>query len=163
MVEIIVESVDAFGLATLVSKTAVVVQSDHSTGLLQSFLMKKVRVAMVLKTPDAGDAIILGMARGDATVTEIKTALETIQLERDLQQQANVRMVIHELTRAFPGLESANGGVRVLNYEVSIGGGKGIPFEDGDGWKWFCYNLDDGDLIAGSEVMGQNTIYGVWL
>ena len=163
MVEILTDSVDAFGLGTLASKTALVVQSDHGTALLKSFLMKKFIANLALKTPDAGDVIIVGLARGDATVTEIANALQATQFERDLQTQANRRMVLMESLRIFHGTDTANGGMRALHYEVSVGGGKGIPFEDGDGWQWFVYNPDDGSLAAGSEIMGIVVYFGVWL
>ncbi len=161
MVEIIPEHIDTFALSTLGSKTAITVESQHSSALNSSFLMKRVRGNLLLKAADQGDVIILGMAMGDASVTEIKTALEQTQLDRDPPTQANTRVVLHETLTALVGRTTAQ--VDREKIDISLGGGKGIPFEKGEGWQWFAYNPDDGALQAGAEVMGQLTYYGVWL
>ncbi len=137
------------------------IESAKGTGLLQSFLAKKLRAHITWLTPDAEDTILVGVARGDATVTEIKAALETEQVERDMQDQANVRVVLHETVHLMHA--DVNSRIDPIDMEISLGGGKGIPFEDGDGWQWFAYNIDNADLVAGGEVVGYAVMYGVWL
>ncbi len=159
----ILSHTNVFSIASLATKTAVVTNSQFGTGLLSSFLMKKVRLLAFLKAAVAEETVIIGMARGDATVTEIKTAIENIQLERDLQDQANIRVVLMETLGIFASSTSLTAKA-VIEMEVSLGGGKGIPFELGDGWAWFAYNPDNGNLSAGSqEVIMQASYYGVWL
>ncbi len=147
-------------LGTLAQGIVMDIETAHGTGLLVSFLMKKVIAEIVLDTPDSGDIIRVGMARGDATITEIKTALELTQLERDQQDQANVRVVLFETMRL---LAETSGGTRPLRIEQSLGGGLGIPFEDGDGWKWFGYNAGANDFVSGAMLFICGHYYGVWL
>ncbi len=162
MVEIISDVDVATALGTLATQTAIVMDTSHATALLQSFLMKKVRAHVRSKgaTTD-DDGILVGMARGDATITEIKAALETVQLERDMQTQANRRVVLFETLMYLRG--SGDGVTQFAEREVSLGGGNGIPFEDGDGWQWFAYNYSDGNLTTGQSLHLHATIYGVWL
>ncbi len=147
-------------LDTLAKTIAMSIESSQGSGLLQSFLMKKVAVDANLITPDSGDTIIIGMARGDATVTEIKAAVEQIQLERDLVDQANARQVLWETVRV---LSDEGGFPKTVRIVESLGGGKGIPFEDGDGWQWFAYNAGGNDQVAGAFVHLSGVYYGVWL
>ncbi len=149
------------GLATLQAGVAVVIENAHSTAMLESFLMKRVEATFVLQTPDVDDHIIIGMSRGDATVAEIKAAIELTQLERDLQDQANARVVLHETKRMLTGNDGVVGDK--VHLKVSLGGGKGIPFDDGDGWAWFAYNAGSNDQVAGAFIGGNGTYYGVWL
>ncbi len=161
MVEILPNRISATaGLPSLAAVTAVQIAGGHSTGLLQSFLMKRVTARWALKGGVDEEIILIGMARGDATVTEIKAALETTQVERNQKNQAAVRDVLFETLKIIR--HEKDGGMAEI--DVSIGGGKGIPFEDGDGWQWFAYNLDNDSLSAGAqEIMGQLCYYGVWL
>ncbi len=149
-------------VASLAANTAVVFNNNFGTGLLRSFLMKRVKALFFLKGAVAGELFLVGIARGDATVTEIKTALEQVQLERDLQDQANTRVILHDSLELITGLAADSTGMAKI--EISLGGGKGIPFEEGDGWQWFIYNVDDGAASAGSQqIQGRATYYGVWL
>ncbi len=146
-------------VASLAANIAVDISTTYGTGLLQSFLMKKVIGTLSIKAAVAEERVLVGIARGDATITEIKAAMENSQLERDLQGQANVRVVLHETVRWLN-----DEGDQIVHLDVSLGGGKGIPFEDGDGWKVFAYNPDNGALSAGSqEILGVLTYFGVWL
>ncbi len=148
-------------LGTLNAQIALSIETGHATGMLRSFLMKKVMGTLVLKTPDAGDTLLCGMARGDATITEIKAAIEMAQVERSMQNQADVRVVLHETLLVIVGKETDR--TETVEIEKSLGGGNGIPFEEGDGWQWFTYNLNSSNLVAGSNLTGEFTYYGVWL
>ncbi len=164
IVIILSEVNSATSIASLASLTAVSIASSHGTGLLADFLMKKIRFQYFLKGAVADETIIMGIARGDATVTEIKAALEQVQLERDLTDQANKRRVLFETLKVMTGVAANPGGHEVNEMEASVGGGKGIPFEKGDGWQIFAYNPDNGALSAGAqELGGQVTYYGIWL
>ncbi len=150
-------------LATLAAATALQIEGGQSTGLLENFLMKHVMAEWHIDSPDVNDTIILGLARGDATVTEIKAAIETTQLERNTKQQAIVRDVLWESVRMLAvgnDVGARNNHVRI---DVSLGGGKGIPFEKGDGWQWFAFNHGTNDQVAGATMVGAGMCSGVWL
>ncbi len=150
-------------MASLAAQTAVVIESGHATGLLESFLMKRVKATINVKAAVADEMIIIGLARGDATVGQIKAALEDVQLERDRKTQAAKRDVLHE-TLVTMNCQANSVGPNAIELDISLGGGKGIPFEKGDGWAWFIYNVDDAALSAGSQVVRLNaTYYGIWL
>ncbi len=151
------------GPDTLAGETASIVESGHSTGMLQDFLMKRVRAMWALTGGVAGELFLIGMARGDATVTEIKAALEDIQLERDRTTQASKRKVLHETLKLI-GAGTTTEGTLMVEIDVALGGGKGIPFEKTDGWSWFIYNVLSGAASNASQVIsGQSTYYGIWL
>ncbi len=162
MVEILSDTASAAALTTLGAQTALAIEASHATGLLSSFLMKKVKASVVITGRTIGDeALLIGMARGDASVTQIKAAIEDIQLERDAKMQAAKRDVLFEtLGIALP---VGDGTVETYDIMVSLGGGKGIPFELGDGWQWFAYNMSSGSLTTGAVAHLQATYWGVWL
>ncbi len=154
-------------LGTLSGNVALAVATGHGTGLLRSFLMKKVKLHACLVeglTAKEGNGLIVGMARGDASVGEIKAALEDIQLEDDRKTQAAKRDVLHE---AIWSLDWENfDGTAVATSDpsmVSLGGGNGIPFEEGDGWQWFVYKVNTGNLTTGSTLAIHATYWGIWL
>lgn len=160
----ILKDITESGLGTLASQTALIVETSHATGMLESFLMKKVKATVTLKSmTDNEGPIIVGMARGDASITQIKAALENIQLERDGLKQAENRLVCQETLTTL--MMDSSGGLAVKEIEISLGGGKGIPFGIGDGWQWFVYNADvvGGGLTSGGYVNVNATYYGVWL
>ncbi len=161
MVEILPFLQSTIAVGALAAGVALDIETAHGNGMLADFLMKKVKAECVLMTPDASDVLVIGMARGDATIAEIKVALEQTQLERDMSDQANARKVLHETLRVLS--EPSGGFTDPVQIEVSLGGGKGIPFEKGDGWKWFVYNLGANDQVAGAFLHIYGTYYGVWL
>ncbi len=160
VVEILAHDFD-FTVGALTANVALAGGTDYATGLLASFLMKKVEFSHFLETPDAEDLLIIGMARGDATITEIKTAIEKKQVERSKKDQANTRDILWETVRHISANSAADS--MAIHQVVSLGGGKGIPFEEGDGWQWFIYNKGLNDQVAGAFVRSNATYYGVWL
>ncbi len=153
----------ALDLGTLNVGVAVQFEADHGTGLLNAYLMKKVDCEVWIDAMDASDTILVGMARGGASVTEIKTALELTDLDRSRQGQANVRVVLHETLRLI-WRDAAGGDVRQsIRIKESLGGGKGIPFDEGEGWQWFAYNAGANNQVAGALINVIGTHYGAWL
>lgn len=153
---------NGFALGTLANVTALVFESTHGTGMLNAYLMKRVQASLTIVTADANDGpFVIGMARGGATVTEIKAAIEMAQLDRSRQQQADVRVVLHETLRMAHFPTSGNeANIQVI--QESLGGGKGIPFDEGEGWQWFIYNLGPAQ-IAGAFVFLEASYWGAWL
>ncbi len=151
------------GIASLAAQTAVSIESGHGTGLLSSVLLKRVHATVTIRGAVADEIVVIGMARGDATVTQIKAALEDIQLERDRKGQAAKRDVLFETVDTIQCVAIAAGPSQ-SKMEISLGGGKGIPFEKGDGFQWFAYNPESGAHSAGSQtVLVDATYYGIWL
>ncbi len=134
MVEIIPDlTTTPQSVASLGAATAKIVAATHATGLLQSFLMKKVAYSCTLKGGVADELLLVGMARGDATVTQIKAALELAQVERDAKSQAIARDVLFETIRVITG--TAGQTHNVIHDMVSLGGGQRNTFR---GWRWLA-------------------------
>ncbi len=162
MVDILSDSSAANSLGALTTLTALVIETGHATGLLRAFLMKKVKARITTVGRTIGDeALLVGMARGGASITEIKAALEDVQLQEDLAIQGAKREVIHETLALMT--RSGDGTTEEAEFMVSLGGGKGIPFGEGVGWQWFAYNLGDGSLTTGSKMHMHATYWGIWL
>ncbi len=159
-VEIIPEHIDAIGLGTLAAKTALVIESQHND-ITSPFMMTHVRGSIVLKAADQGDTVVVGMAQGNASLTEIKTALEATQKARSPSQQAATRKVLHQTLMTLICRTTAQPDKVFI--DEKIGGKKGIPFDEAVGWQWFAYNPDDGAFASGAELLGQMTYNGVWL
>ncbi len=150
-----------YTVAGLAVSTAAQANAEHSTGLKSAFLAKHLKLFVVLEDPDALDTLIFGMARGIASVTEIKNAIEMVTLDRDEQDQADVREVLHEtVTRLTCG--TAGDSVQ-MEIDVSLGGGKGIPFSKDRGWQLFVYNAGANDQVAGSIIRWNGYLTGVWM
>jgi len=152
-------------IGTLASRTALVVLSDHATALKTPFLMKKTRMLIEYLGITAGEAsrIIIGMARGTVSVTQIKAALEDNLFDRTKKDQAAKRDVMHETITPVTW-ESFDGTAALFDTGmVSLGGGGGIPFDEDIGWQWFAWNMSGGAMTTGSTFHLLGTSWGIWL
>ncbi len=164
-IQILIEQEVNVALLTLASRTALAIATDHATALNEAFLMKKVRMILNLRAITAGQAgrLLIGMARGTVSVTSIKSAMENNIFERNKKEQAIKRDVLFEtLTpvtwESFDGINAIyDSGM------ISLGGGKGIPFDDDLGWQWFVWNVSSGALATGSICDFHATYWGIWL
>ncbi len=159
MVEILPGNVAFVALGTLAAGVAVIVDDVVMT---DAFLAKHYRAQFALTASDAGDAIIVGIAQGDATVAEIKSALEQKQLKRDTTLQDTARKVLFETTQLITVGDISQEGVTHM-IDVSLGGGKGIPFKEDDGYAVFAYNAAPDAFSTGALLIGHFHLTGVWL
>ncbi len=162
MVEILTEQISQ-ALSTLGSLVALKVGADYDNSELtsRSFLVKKLLINIGIKGVTAGDeGMLFGMCSGELSVGAIKSAMDAIILSKDPAETGIALRVYWETIRMIPHLESGN---MPLYYEVSLGGGKGIPQQVDQGWQWFVYNISGVALQTGSTVKGQVVTYGVWL
>ncbi len=164
-IQIISEQEVNISQGTLASRTALDLITDHATALKEPFLMKKVRMQVLWNTvtPVNMFRVVIGMARGDASITAIKAALEDNLFERNLKGQAAKRDVMFETItpvtiRSFDDVTGLfDTGM------ISLGGGKGIPFDEEIGWKWFSFNRSAGALTTGSTMDVLGNAWGIWL
>ncbi len=164
-IQIVTEQEVNLSLGTLASRTSLVLVADHDTELLEPFLMKKVRCIALLRGLTAGEGarIIIGISRGDASVTQIKAAIEDLLFQRSKKGQAAKRDVLFEtLTRVT--WESFDGTTCIFDTGmISLGGGKGIPFDEQLGWQWFAHNISASAMTTGSAFDMNSTAWGIWL
>ncbi len=161
-IQILPHKVGPISVASLASNVALALTTDYDTEINRSILLKRVQGHFTLINGVDEEVFLIGMARGEASVTAIKNALEIVQLNNDLEQQAvvrdvlmeTVRIIVHEQGNPFSG----------VHIDVSLGGGKGIPFDEDEGLQWFVYNLDNAAASAGSqEIIGWAVYNGIWL
>lgn len=158
MVEILPQN-HAVSLGTLATATALTV---GTTAITEPFLMKHLRGTWLCRDPDVGDTLLVGLARGDASVAEIKVAIELNQTERDQVNQAQARIVAWETVRTMTALTGAQG-MQSDHIDQTLGGGGGIPFDADDGWQFFVMNIGSNDQVAGATVNFRGDVTGVWL
>ncbi len=162
------ETISDLALGTLGGRTALTLGTAYN-GITATFLMKRFRIWVQLKGVTAGEGFpfLVGIARGDATATEIAAALNEGNTSgpQDTTQvltQDESFVVIQKTVRALftGGIDNTQGNLAI---DISMPGKNGVPFAEGSGWQTFIYNADDDALTTGSTIQGQSQFWGVWL
>ncbi len=131
-----------------------------STAFEDDFLCKKIRAHLWGSNWTAGDGLIIGIARGTATVAEIKTALTTSPTSMvETNIEGATKLVFFETVRVI----TATDGHNEYDIDVSLGGGRGIPLANGHGYQLFVYNPTGSALSSSVLISCIITLYGVWL
>ncbi len=163
------DSLLTVSLGTLAAQTPIILTGGiMSTSLAHSFLVKKIKINLHLDTvvPSEGPFYV-GMAFGDATVGEIQGGLQEANTSgphdtTQVRTQDNAFNIVQmSLTAGEQQVESST--VSHWNFRNEISFGKGIPFQEGQGWNWFVYNAGNGALTTGSGINGHCQAMGVWL
>ncbi len=160
--------VDALALATLAGRTAIVLRSFSA--ITATFLMQRFRYLLQLvgvTTADDGP-ILVGIAKGDASLTEIASAMIEANTTGpgDTTQsltQDETWVVYQNTVRAFNLSGGDPTGRFVVDMWQRFGGKNGIPALEGTGFQLFAYNAGSGALTTGSSVNGLCHVQGVWL
>ncbi len=146
-------------IGTLASVTAVILDSTFSTGMLQNFLLKKLRTHLFLENLGAIDGVIIGYCAGDLTIAQIATIMGTPELgPSEGDEGALSRKIYWESVRIVESLDPT--------YRLdgqSLGGGKGIPTFEGVGYQMFAFNPMGHSFAAGVQASGVQANYGVWM
>ncbi len=162
-------NVDKVALSTLGARSAIQLNSQM-TSPATSFLMKRIRYFLQLTgrtTADDGP-ILIGVARGDATIAEIEASMNerntngpediTSMLDQDLAWIVYQNTVVPMIVRGDQTF------MQMDSYDWQKFGGKnGIPALEATGLQIFAYNSGVGALVTGAEINGQAYLQGVWL
>ncbi len=114
------------------------------------------------------DQLMFVLAYDLPSVTDIKASIELDQLGRldNLDAQASMRHVIKSLGMVT-GSQTASAYTSkntTLKGEIKLGGGRGLPFPEGDGISVYAYNLDEAAAVTtGSGGWVFMRMYGSWL
>ncbi len=163
------EIIAAVGLSTLASRTFLTLSTGMSAFENRGFLLKRIRGGATQVFTEPGDVGILVMAYGDASASEIETALEAVDVnltEDELVEQASARRIISILhPTIIGGVGTGGSGKTMAIYDFSDIEipAKGLPFPEGVGWKWGFYNIGGGAFTTGSSVMTSARVMGVAL
>ncbi len=151
-------------IATLASQIALQLSGDYEgANLDHNTLLKKTIATAAIENKQTGSPLLVGMAYGELTVTQIKTALEfryrpsTGSLGSSIEQQAIVRSIVWDSLMVFTAEDTSK------RVSFSHAGGKGLPFREDAGWQWFIYNLGNTDQSTGARMNIQCVHYGVAL
>ncbi len=137
-----------------------------------SFLMKRYRMILQVTSLAIQDdgPIIIGLANGNATTTEMNTAMNQINTEgpsdpTQMLAQDNVWVIYQNTLETFTMVQDTAGDVYqgFLTTDWKSFGGKGIPNIEEAGVQVFAYNSGNGTLTTGGVVSGVVQIQGAWL
>ncbi len=153
-------------VSTLGAGTALIVNSDFTTNLTRTFLLKQVQYALEVSGGTSGQGpLVVGLAMGLASVAEIGNALEDLVTNpNDPSSQAIAglkRTVLWETVRIFQITNAGN--QNLINEKISIGGGKGIPALEEAGLSVFVWNPANASLSTGTLLSGLVILKGVWM
>ncbi len=157
----ILRSKEAVVLLTLAADTAILFGSGITIG--EDFrILKSETVAFVEGlTSGDGDGLMLGMANGDLSVTEIAECLlvdgptdrnDAVKNERAMRAVWIIGG-INDLQHNFRGKES---GGNIIVHKPRW------TFSDPEGWNYFIFNAGLA-LTTGSTAKLISTIFGVWV
>ncbi len=162
-------TVDTVALGTLAARTAVIINTQFSAPT-NSFLLKRARYFLQLSGRSTADdgPILVGMAHGDATASEIAAAM----VERNVNGPDDITSMLDQDTAWVVYQNSVKpfiirgdqtyGQVEISDW-FQPGGQKGIPLIEGSGMVLFAFNSGSGALTTGSNVNGLTMVQGVWL
>ncbi len=158
---------DGVALGTLAARSALTINSQMNANST-TFLMKRIRYYLQLVGRTAADdgPLIIGCARGDATISEIEAAMN----ERNTNGPEDITSMLDQdlVWVVFQNtLTKITHGALVSEGQTSSGwhkfAKKGIPMLETVGVQIFIYNAGAGALSTGSSVNGQSYLQGVWL
>ncbi len=160
--------VDNVALLTLAAKTALLINGSLQS-IKSTFLMKRIRHFLQLtgRTADDNGPIIVGCARGDASVSEINAALTEFNPTgpEDVTQsltEDSAWVVFHNTI--VPLVPKADQTFAMSDPQwMSFGGKNGIPALEDVGMQVFVYNSGSSALTTGSLIEGNSWLQGVWL
>ncbi len=159
---------DDDAIATLAANTALIL--NQQTAFTRSYLVKQVQYNVGYNVVTGPSSVILGLANGTATITEIAAALNTLVIDPDDGSSPALlaqKSIIWWETLRFMGNDSVGNGAAgqsvSLNERISIGGGKGIPIIEDNGILVFVWNPTASTLSTASLMAGLIILKGVWL
>ncbi len=151
-------------LVTLASDTALDINTSYGSGLTRSFLIKQIRIYFGILDGTAGDAVIVGFARGDMSIVQIAAALSSALIDPKVLSQSDefaLRNGIYWQTVRL--LQAQASALSTVNEVISIGGKNGIPMEKGIGLKMWAFNPAGSSLTTGAVIAGGFALVGVFL
>lgn len=160
----------AVTLGTLATKTALLLATTQAS-ITATFLMLRVTYNLLLDSVEETEGpFIVGLCRGDATVAEIKLAMDYANSSGPLdttQMVAGSDTTVIRWDSLIYGRQIANEiGTATVNWEFRGTrklGRKGVPWAEGSGWKSFVFNDDSSNMTTGSAMGGSIHSEGVWL
>ncbi len=162
-----VASLADVALLTLGARAAQTIQSSFAA-IDATFLMKRVRYWLRLFSRTAGDdgPIIVGIAPGDLTTTEIAAAIS----EANVKGPSDTTQVLtQDNAWSVSRWSMCKFDFNAVDTEgwTSVGWlkapGRGWAAREGTGWQTFAFNAGNGALETGSKIGGIVEIQGVWL
>ncbi len=158
-------------LLTLGANNAKILSTAFGTTLGHPFLIKKIRMNGIATFVDDGDGnLCVGLARGDATVAEIASALNEFNAAGP--QDTTESLTEDEVWTVFQkslvwgkssgGVSDQAADLHEIAFNDEISFGKGIPAVEDQGVVTFIYNGGP-TMTTGALASLHAQFYGVWL
>lgn len=144
-------------LGTLAATTAL--SCTGAPALTEDFRVTKLDYWMAVDGLAGGERILVGMADGELSISEIEEALESGPIDR------NDNAVLEQSHRPVWPLEILQGTSTVVEGKT-VAQGSVTPrwtFGDADSWEWWVYNLESGALTTGADLKIFTKWFGVWV
>ncbi len=153
-------------LSTLGGNTALTVANlDNFT---VPFLAKKIRGYFIIEGLTDGEFIEIVIGRGDSSLAEIADALQLINVDPlsnpdayQIEQNEAIKHVWWETKKVL--VSGPRTGSDKVEFEMSLGGGKGIPISESNGISCYAFNTLSSALTTGGIVSVGMELVGVWL
>ncbi len=161
-------SVDKVALSTLAARTALQINNELGAPT-SSFLMKRVRYLLNIANRTINDdgPILVGCARGDATISEIDSAMTEHNPfgPEDITQSLteDSAWVVYQNTIMAEKIRGDGTEAQIDSGWINFGGKNGIPALEAAGMQVFVFNAGSNVLTTGTTVNGLVMIQGVWL
>ncbi len=158
--------VNDLALGTLASRTVLSLTSIFQTTLKNTFLVKKIRYYLHVGglTNGQGDNLLICIARGDATASEVGSAFTEVNTvgpadTTQVRTSDNIWNIWQSTVRNMIARGTADNAT--LIEEISLG--KGMPALSEVGILPFVFNNDGTALDTGGVINGVVQYWGVWL
>lgn len=102
--------------------------------------------------------LMIGIARGNLTVTQIKEALDS-----DVLSPASTEANEQAMRPIFLFDEMLKADVASTKHSAYVSKTIRWTFTENVGFQLFCFNINTGALTTGSSIRGRMKYYGVWV
>lgn len=138
----------------------------YASNTTRIFLLKKIRYNLAYAAATANEPVIIACVTSGSGDSNYDDAIDDPLANPDDPDNwlsyVNSSMILRQSLRILMK-DGEGSGKTVLSEEISIGGRKGIPFQNGFGPKLVAYNPRGSTLTTGSSIQGLVEYIGVWL
>lgn len=152
-------------LATLASEAAIIFSGSLAIENNFRTLKQEILASIEGLTAGEGNGLILGIANGELSVTEIAEAMAVNgPLDRNDRAAAEqAERVVKVLGGFAPNSAGTGGSFRGDNGGPLIVSKFRWTYSNPEGWNFFIYNNDAAALATGAVARMYATTYGVWV
>ncbi len=151
----------------VINTNAAKILDTQLQGITQPFLMKRLQMLGQCSGVVDAECFIIGLAHGQATIVEIGDAFNASQIDPDDPTNAAVMakagIMVYWQSLSVVNSDSNGDGSTIINLNVRMGGGRGIPLHEEKGCQVFAYNPMSTNSTGTAKLDCVMIIGGVWM